>query len=269
VSVAGEQVEVAAGARQTYEELARERRLRLVGPEDDMWATFADRAEPYAIVVDGEIAGCCSMDEAHLLHAFFLRDRYQEGASDLFGEVVERLAVAASAASTVDPLFLSLSLEAGARAETVALLFDHPAVASHPTLIDVRVATVADHAAAVAHNRESTGAPLSFLEPYLTGVIERQELYLVETRGRIVATGECRVDQRTQGYAHLGMVVEPDSRSQGLGTRLLQTLTEISIAADLVPLCSTEPDNLAARRAIHRCGFRSRHRVFRLSFSSR
>ncbi len=234
-----------------------------------MWATFADLAEPYAILVDGEIAGCCSMDETHLLHTFYLRDDFQESASALFGEVVDRLAVAASAASTVDPLFLALSLEAGAQAETVALLFDRPAAPTDPTPIDVRMATMADHAAAVVHNQEAMDASPSFLEPYLAGVIERHELYLVETDRRIVATGECRVDLRTKGYAHLGMVVAADGRSRGIGTRLLQTLAEISVAADLLPLCSTEPGNRAARRAIHRCGFRSRHRVFRLSLPGR
>lgn len=37
---------------------------------------------------------------------------------------------------------------------------------------------------------------------------------------------------------------------------------------DLRPLCSTESTNLAARRVIHKTGFRSRHRVFRVKFGT-
>ena len=82
----------------------------------------------------------------------------------------------------------------------------------------------------------------------------------------IVACGECRVDPRQPEHAHLGVIVAEARRGTSLGGRMMNSLVLASRNSGLEPLCSTEPDNLAARRMIHRAGFRARHRVFRVSF---
>lgn len=232
-----------------------------------MWATFADAAEPHALLVEGETAGFCSIDNASQLHTFYLRDEFEQLAPSVFTQVVDRMAIAATLPSTVDPTFLSLSLTIGGRPKPVALMFDHLGDRASPGTLDLRVASAADHAAAVTHNRKATDGSVDFLEPYLTERIRRQELYLLESHGRLIATGECRVDRRTMGYAHLGVVVKQSRRRQGMATQLMNTLVDISRAQDLKPVCSTEPDNVAASLAIHRAGFRDRHRVFRIAIS--
>lgn len=251
-----------------YEQLRMDRHRTLVAPEDDMWATFADLAVPHAIMIGDELVGRFSVDDEHQLHAFFVTDAFEPLAPALFARVVGELGVSAAIASTVDPLFLALSLSAGGGAEPVALLYDHVAPPTYDASVDVRLAVGADHAAAVEFARAATGSPDSFLVPYLEVRIGLGELYLVEIDGAIVASGECRVDQRTPGQAHLGLIVGADRRGHGLGSRLLHTLTEVCHAQDLRPLCSTEPTNLAAQKAIRRAGFRNRHHVFRVDLSS-
>ena len=254
--------------RRVHDELRLERQRTLVGPEDDMWAAFADRAEPYAIIVGGEIAGCCSVDDVHELHLFFVRSDFEELAAELFAHVVDHAAVVAALPSTVDPAFLSLSLAAGGAAEPVALMYEHVTQQVGAERAKLRLATVADHAAAVAFDRAATGSSEEFLRPFLAARIDQSELYVVESDDQIVATGECRVDHRARGHAHLGLVVGSERRGHGLGTELMHALVDICRVRGLAPQCSTEPDNLAAQHVIRRAGFRSRHRVFRVMMTN-
>ena len=113
----------------------------------------------------------------------------------------------------------------------------------------------------------STGDPTDWTTRYLGERIERCELFLYRRNDRIAAIGECRIDQRSSGHAHLGVIVGPSHRGRGLATSLLIELVGIAGRSGLAPLCSTEPGNVAARHAIHRAGFRSGHRVFRLAFT--
>lgn len=257
-------IAIRRSARDVYDELRVERLQTLVGPEDDMWATLADLGEPCALVVGEEIAGCCSVDDEHQLRLLHVRDEFEELAAPLFTHVVDQMAVVAALPCTVDPLFLALSLGAGGRAELVALMFEQVAEPENRTLADVRLATPADHAAAVAFDMAATDSSEVFLEPFLAERIDRDELYLVGTGGEIIASGEVRVDRRSPSHAHLGIVVRSDLRRQGVGTQLLCTLVGISRTIGMIPLCSTEPSNVAAQRAIRRAGFRTRHHVFRV-----
>jgi GNAT superfamily N-acetyltransferase len=258
-------VEINDNAADAYERLSVDRRRTLVAPEDDMWATFADLAEPHALTLGTRLVGRFSVDEEHQLHAFYVSEEFETIATDLFVRVVHELSISAAMASTVDPMFLSLSLTAGGVAAPVALLYDHVAAPQSDDSVDVRIAASTDHAAAVAFNKAATGAPDTFLTPYLAERIDLHELYLVESGGTIVATGECRADHRAPGNAHLGLVVGTDLRGHGMGIRLMHTLTEICTGQDLTPRCSTEPSNVAAQRVIRRAGFRNRHQVFRVA----
>ncbi len=247
-----------------YECLRDDRQRTLVAPEDDMWATFADLARPCSLTLGGRLVGRFSVDDERQVHAFHVRGDHEAVAGELFAHVVDQLDLRAAMASTVDPTFLSLALTAGGVAAPVALMYEHVEGPTSDQSAEVRLATPEDHAAAVAFVRTASGSPDDFATPYLARRIELRELYLVEEAGRIIATGECRVDTRSPGNAHLGLVVEPDLRSRGLGTRLMHTLTRVCLERALTPLCSTEPDNVAAQAVIRRAGFRMRHGVFRV-----
>ncbi|WP_080636011.1 GNAT family N-acetyltransferase [Salinispora mooreana] len=246
--------------------LRSERQQNLLGPEDDMWATFADMAEPYEILIDGHIVGCCSIDDDNQLHAFHVSHDYQEVASEVLAHVIDTKKISAAVASTVDPAFLSLSLTTGGKADPVALMYTLIAPTAQRESVAVRPASRADHCAAVEFYQAEIGLPRDFLERFLAERVDRGELYLVEgVAGEIAATGECRVDPRSPGHAHLGLVVGAHHRGRRMGSRLMHTLTELSRARGLTPLCSTEPANIPAQRVIHRAGFRCLHRVFRIA----
>ena len=254
--------EIHPNAADSYKQLAGERRRTLVEPEDDMWATFADRAEPHALRLGAKLVGRFSVDEESQLHGYYVTDEFEAMAAALFVRVVDEMNVSAALTSTVDPKFLSLSLAAGGVAQPVALMYEHVARSESDETVDVRLAGTADHSAAVRFYRAESGSSEPFVTPFVAERIDHHELFLVEANGKIVATGECRTDNRAPGNAHLGLVVGSELRSQGIGSRLMHTLTEVCKEQGMTPLCSTEPTNTAAQRVIRRAGYRSRHQVF-------
>ncbi len=263
-----QRIQITRGAAGAHELLRAGRQRTLTGPEDDMWATFADLAEPYSLTFEGQVIGHFSVDSERQLYGFGVRDDAEAMTTELFAGVIAELEVSAVITSTVDPILLSLALTAGDVVRPMALMYDHVAASEIEEPVDLRIAGSADHSAVVAFCREETGSSETFLVPYLAERIELGELFLLEADGRLVASGECRVDTRAPGNAHLGFVVRTASRGLGLGGRLLHTLAEQSRARDLIPRCSTEPTNLPARRAIRRAGFRSSHLVLRVAVSA-
>lgn len=261
-------IEINPGAADAYQQLSAQRQRTLMAPEDDMWATFADMAEPHSLTFGTQLVGRFSVDEDDQLHGFYIIDEFEPSANELFAHVVDHMNVTAAMASTVDPAFLSLSLTASVATDSVALMYDHVVPPASDDTVGVRLATRADHAAAVAFYQTATGSPEVFLAPYMAERIDLQELYLVEADGQIAATGECRVDQRAPGNAHLGLVVGTQLRGQGVGSRLMHTLTEICRDRDMTPRCSTEPANLAAQTVIRRAGFRTRHQIFKIGVAA-
>lgn len=260
-------IEISANAEVAYQRLSLERHRTLVAPEDDMWATFADMAAPHSLTLGTQLVGRFSVDEDNQLHGFYISDDFEAVSIELLARVVNDMNISAAVASSVDPKFLSLCLTAGGAADPVALMYEHIARPESDETVDVRLAASTDHAAAVAFNQVATGSPEAFLTPYLAERIDRRELYLVEAGGRIAATGECRVDNRAPGNAHVGLIVGSELRGQGVGSRLMNTLTEICKDDGLTPRCSTEPTNTAAQKVIRRAGYRSRHRTFRVAMN--
>ena len=108
--------------------------------------------------------------------------------------------------------------------------------------------------------------PEEWLVQYLSNLIERQELFGCWLDSELIATGENRkFDEVQQGYTDLGVIVDRSQRGKGLATWILQQLVQQSIDRDLKPLCSTERDNIAARKAIAGAGFISRNRIIQFT----
>lgn len=225
-----------ARAKLTAEHLAT-----LALPPDDMWAAFADQA-------DGA------------LHHFFVRRGFEELSNDLFDVLRSTRPINELIVSTTDSGALSTLLPAALNTTPVALLYAHETEPTGHELGSLRPATETDHQGATSLVTAATGGPAG---PYLAERIDRQELMIHESDGEMVATGERRLDQHSIGCAHLGMVVAADWRGRGLGGGMMNSLVSMCREEQLTPLCSTEPDNLAAQRVIRQAGFRSRHTIFR------
>ena len=216
--------EAIADVKGTYAEMQPAYHASLIAPADDMWASFADAASPYALLANGETVGFCAVNDERELMAFHLLPRFENFGAGLLEFLRKQYALAAAVASTVDPGFLALCLEAGTDVETKALMYRHVLPPEGEAITSLRLASMSDHEAVVAFDEAAIGAPRSFLEPYLAARIKDGELLLHEAQGNLVAIGECRNDHRSPGHAHLGIVVGTEHRGKGLGRGLLHAL---------------------------------------------
>ncbi|MDF1665484.1 MAG: GNAT family N-acetyltransferase [Planctomycetota bacterium] len=240
----------------------------LTAPFDDMWDTFTNLAQFYLLHFDDKEIGYCAMNDGAELLAFYLEAAWEDRAEILLGELIESLKLRAACPSSVDPSFLSVALSLGQSAEPVALMYHSFIAPEGHEFLGLRLAETADHEAAVAFAETAIGAPRAFLEPYFQERIAKQELFLHEDAGVILASGELRSDLWRERHAHLGVIVHQEQRGKGLGYLMMHSLIRECQKRDFEPLCSTEPGNAAARRMIEKAGFRSRHRVFKIQLSS-
>lgn len=257
-------VEFGAAAEASRDRLIDEYVSTLALPPDDMWAAFADMADAVAVFDNDELIGTAAIDADGELHRCYLRSGHVQLGPTVLDLIAQQRPVRSMIVATTDPVALTVLLPRSRSANPVALLYHHETDPDGPILDRLGTATDADHDAAVTFVAESTGGAQTFIDRYVGERIDRGELFLHTVDERIAGIGERRFSQLVSGYAHLGIVVDRDRRSRGMGGALMNTLVRMCRAEQLTPLCSTAPDNIAAQRAIHRAGFRSRHSVFRL-----
>lgn len=248
-----------------YELLTGEYRATLMAPPDDMWSSFADQAEKGAVRCGDEMIGSVSIDATGALHRFFVRLGFEHLNAAILEAVQRSHRINTMVVSTSDPGAATALLPSAVDITPVALLYAHDEPPEGSLLDDIRPAVESDHERATAFFASATGAPLAFLDGYLRERIDRRELLVHELDGELAAIGERRIDRHAVGTAHLGMVVSELQRGRGLGGAMMNTLVSICAREQLTPVCSTEPDNLAAQQAIRRAGFRSRHSVLRIT----
>ncbi len=81
-------IEIDDKAADAYQQLGAERQRTLVAPEDDMWATFADLAEPHSLTLGTQLVGRFSVDDDKQLHGFYIIDGFRGVSDRLFVHVV-------------------------------------------------------------------------------------------------------------------------------------------------------------------------------------
>lgn len=241
---------------------------RTTAPLDGMWLCgFVPMAKHFAFNENGTIVGfCCINDEGYILQ-FHLSPRTQQNESELFDAILhsENLPtpkVKGAFASTAEPAYLSLCLDTFSTHTVNALMYQLvqssvPGSERGTTVVEQqRLPELVEFAAA------NVGAPEEWLNGYYTDLISRQELFILEKDGRIVAAGESRgYDEYQTDYADLGVIVAESMRRKGLATSVLKELVTITRAKGLIPICSTEKTNVGAQKAIERAGFRADNRI--------
>lgn len=257
-------LEIVADASR-YASLESTYQQSLVVPLDDMYASFADRAAHHVLLVDGDVAGRCAVDDNCELQHFFVASEHAGLADVLFSEAVNRLGVRTAVACTADVGVLAVGLTAATASEVIALMYRlaaPPTTSPQATLVPV---ASADQEAAIVFMRDQLQQEETFLRWYAVERIQKGELFLVEHEGQLAGIAEYRHDPRAPGHAHLGLIVDPAQRGRGVGESIMVALVALCDQTGVVPLCSTELTNTAARHVIRRAGFRPDHRVFRFS----
>ena len=243
----------------------------LAAPFDGMWDAFATTSRHRELRSAGERAGYFCVNDEGMILQLYVVEPFESSAAELFAAVVSRDEVKGAMVSTADPLFLGLCLDLHREVTVHTYLYqDHdrgePAfAAAAETTLDV---VEADELDAIAELQRASldQDPGDWLVGYLENLIARRELYALRLGGEVLGTGEARVSDSQPPFADLGVITMRRHRGQGVASHILWLLKRLCRDRDLVPICSTTADNPAARRAIARAGFVSRHRILEVAF---
>ncbi len=252
-------------------EFRRDYLTSLAATFDGMWEAFTGMSRHREIRLDGEPAGYfCVNDEGQLLQ-FYVATPFENSAPEAFSTVVARDEVRGAMVSTADPLFLGLCLDFHRQVEVHTYLYRDPQRGEAPPAAAAEASLEVVEAGELDEVAELQRASLDqdpgdWLVGYLENLIARRELYALRAQGEILGTGEARVSESQPPFADLGVITMRRHRGSGVASHILWRLKQLCYQRRLVPICSTTADNVAARRAIAKAGFISRHRILKVAF---
>ena len=188
-------------------------------------------ADAYLILHEGEVAGYGGVWTAHFpgrIMEFLLLPDHRADRAELFRAFVEAAEATHLEAQTNIPTMDGLLEDFATNVRVEHVLFQDGPV----TNLEV---------------------PEARIRPRTPGDVAPDGEWIVDVGWRPVAAGGI-LRHYNPPYADLFLEVIPEMRRQGLGTFFVQELRRICAAEGLTPAARTDPDNVAARRALTRGG---------------
>lgn len=239
----------------------------LLAPQDGMWEMFINTSTPYEISSNGKPIGYACINAEGILLQFFIELGWMQESKSVFKKLLDQTQIKTAMVGTNNPVFLSSALPFQKSVEVDTLLFTEVVDAQKTDQEGIfRSCEESDQASVVDFYHRSIGAPKEWLEGYLGGHIQKEEIFIFEKENEILGSCEVRKSDSQLQYADVGMVVSPDHRKKGIGTFLLSKTIEIAKGWNRKAICSCEATNTGSFKAIQNSGFRSIHQLLRLSF---
>lgn len=243
----------------------------LVAPMDGMWESAVISPATFREIQDqGQRIGHFCLGYDNELLRFYLVERYQVRAQDVFRWIVSTCDIQQAITSTIEPLFFSLCLDLQSSVAVHSYLFrDHQRAEPVSALSNssFRKANKTELDDLLRFYRANTEGSGEWIEGFLQERLKHEELFVLYERQTLVATGECIPSQRQPPYADLGMVVAQAYRGRGLGSFMLIQLKQYCYETGWKPICSCTADNRASQKAIEKAGFISDHRRVTMQLS--
>lgn len=247
----------------------------LIAPLDGMWDTgFINPSPHWEMRVDGKRAGYYAANDEGALLQFYVLPAFASHARALLDHVIGQETITQAVATTIDPAFLSLCLDAHQSLTVHTYLYEPLSEALHPSPplpngTTLRPVVAAEFERTLALQVDCLSLPdemMGWLRGYTSNLIDRGELFVLCQDDTWLGLGECRKSDTQPGIADLGMMVEPNQRGKGLATAILSRLRAHCNEHNLHPICSTTVTNEGAQKAIARAGFVTRHRMMNIAF---
>jgi predicted acetyltransferase len=243
---------------------------------DGMWHFgFVPMAKHWGFYIKEVLVGfCCVNDEGYMLQ-FYLKPDSQLDEQGLFTLIAEQNssiigAVKGAFVSTAEPHYIALCLDNSSTFTVNALMYQlaPKEVNKENKYLDMELATLDQLTDFVRFSTTNTGAPEQWLKGYYSNLIERKELLGYWRTGQLIAAGECRLfDEYQTEYADLGMIVLQSERGKGIAGKVLTYLVKRAQEKGLKPICSTEKNNIGAKKAILRAGLLPTNRIVQFEFN--
>ncbi len=243
-------------------------RKSLTAPQDDMWESFIDQADHWAIHFNNQTVGYACVNKNNRLLQFFVVPQWLPEGTLVFEQFIHQLNIKEAIIGTNNPLCLSVAMHFQESIQIEGYLFADflPAKVSEKEGT-VSLAKIEQLEKLVEFCQQGSGGPSEWLNGYLGNLINKGELFVFEYEGETLGTFEVRTSDSNPNVANIGMIVSPRHRKQGLGTFLLGKAKETALAWGKQPICGCDKDNTGSLKCIHNNGFRSIHQMLRLKFS--
>ncbi|BCL84474.1 GNAT family N-acetyltransferase [Ktedonobacteria bacterium brp13] len=256
----------------TIQQLRDDYLRTLVAPADGWWEGAIIAHSTFWMIQDEEqFAGYYCVDADNYLLRFYLLERYQHRAQDIFRWVIATNDIQYAIAGTIEPLYLSLCLDLQVSSTPHVYLFhDHKHIEppSNLGISSFRKAEERELNEIMRFYQANIEGAGEELEAFLRKRLKRAELFVGYAQQTLITTGECIPSQKQTPYTDLGMVVARSYRGRGVGSFTLMQLKKHCYAAGWKPICSCSVDNHASKKAIEKAGFISEHKMVKITFSS-
>ncbi len=237
-------------------------------PLDAMWELlYIASAEIYLIRKDTQDIGYSCIDADNCLNQVYLVNAHKWLMKEVINELVGSGLIISAKLSSIEPLSFNTCLAIAGHIQVHTLNYRHTPEQQQQvtdTPLRLRLITSSDLNRVKHYLREEIGFDDSF--GYTENLLKRQEMYLIEEAGELIATGECRLSDTQPAYADVGMIVKQTQRRKGLGAKVLSELAALARSKGRTPICSTTIENTASQKAITRAGFNHTSTIFDMRF---
>lgn len=256
---------------QTLLTLKEEFYQTLSAPLDGMWHAFTEQASQWEIYAENKLSGFFCLNQSGQLLGVYLRDHLLTSAPEIFASILQEHKISEAVVGTNNPLFLSLCMDYAKSAVTHTLLYrDHQKISiSLPLPVsnaNFRHAGPDDAERLAVFFKENTQADIPWYDEYVSQLLLKGEIYLLELNDTIIGISEIRKSKAQSDFADVGMLVSEQHRRQGLGAYLLASAKAVCYRYGVIPVCSCHVENEGSRHAIEKVGFISKHRMLKVRF---
>ncbi|MFC4098690.1 GNAT family N-acetyltransferase [Paenibacillus xanthanilyticus] len=230
----------------------------LASPFDSFLESYIRDSAFYVLEADsGEQAGYYAIHDKERLTQFYMRPAYLMHAQRVFGEVLERHAVASLFVQTGDELLLGMALDRDLTIHKQAYFFqDSGAAIDGEGLPDGETFRPAVMADAVGIRRMCG----DFLDAYERRIGDG-ELFVYERDSMLVGLGIVERSGLLQDAASIGMFASEAFRRQGVGRTVIRELMRWCRANGIRPLSGCWYYNEASKRTLERAGMVTKTRL--------
>lgn len=235
----------------------------LSAPIDSFLEDHIRSAQFFALIDNptGQVIGHAAIYEQTRLTHFYLQPAGRRYAQSIYREVLRCFKITQALVPTCDEFFLSHALDEYTELHKQAYFFVAGAPVEPWDDIDglhFRQATAADVVATAALNDD-------FIDE-LERRIADGEIYVGELAGEVMALGIIERGQLLPDCASIGMLVAPEYRQRGIGTRMLRYLRTVCEERGIRPLAGCAYTNTLSKRTLEAAGMVTATRLMRITY---
>lgn len=221
------------------------------------------KARGYAIRFGAQTLGSCFITGDGELVQWWMEEESMPMAQAWMRQMLFEETITSALVSTREPWFLSLCLEFQESVAIESYLFEcrRNSVKVEPPLEECvfEEATEQEMEICQTISREPFAG-------FYQSLRENQGLFVVKTNGKIIGTGELRVDEKVPGFADLGMVTHPQFRKMGVATYVIANLLAEAKERGLQANAACDFNNIGSKKTLEKAGMMATHRMVKIRF---